>query len=675
MRAAEAPVSRGTSTTPETGRRQALLVAGVTALAGIVVCLIALGLTGGLVPLDQFDPGALVRYGLPAVKSIHDLAAAATVGFLVTATWIVSARPDPDPDAISGPRRILARAAVAASVIWALAAVVRLVLTASDVSGLPPGTPGFGSVVMSFIAQIDLGRELGVSLLAVIVTVNLTILATRLVALGWAAVISIIALLPIALTGHAAGGRDHMNAVDSLAFHLVGVCLWVGGLAAVLLVSRSLGDQLATVARRYSTLAGWCFLTVALSGIVNAALRLGSFSGLLTTYGLLIVGKALALGVLGLAGLAHRRSTLRKIDTDSHWFARLASVEVVVMGATIGLAVALAQSAPPIPDDVLDPVSSLLGYPAPPPMTVWRYFTEFYPDVLWLTVAIVAAACYLVGVIRLRRRGDTWSIPRTVSWLVGCLVLVLVTSGGVGLYGKLRFSTHMVQHMSLMIVVPFFWVIGAPLTLALRALRSRTDGSLGLRETLLRIVHSRAMRLLGHPAFSEAFFIVSLIAFYYTSLFSLAMFTHGGHVLMTAHFLMVGYLFIWSLIGTDPGPDRPPYPFRLLLLLMALGFHAIFGITLMSSGTILAPDWWHALGYTNDAALLADQQLGGGIAWGAGDLPSFALAIGLLVVWFNSDQRESRRLDRQADRDGDAELNAYNERLAAMHRHDAGTSG
>ncbi|GAA3622501.1 cytochrome c oxidase assembly protein [Microlunatus ginsengisoli] len=686
MRADQAPAAPGTMTRgPATSRREALLVAGVALAAGIAVSLLALGLTGGLSPDEgPFDSGALVRYGLPIAKTVRDVAAAATVGFLITATWIVSARPSTDPDSLGGARRPLARAAIAASVSWGLAAIVTIVLTAADVSGFPVGTPGFASVVVSFVGQIDLGRELGASLLAVIVTANLAILATRLTTLAWAAVFSVIALLPLALTGHAAGARDHMNAVDSLAFHLVGVCLWAGGLAALLLVAGRLGDQLPTAARRYSTLAGWCFLTVALSGIVNAALRLGSIAGLATPYGLLIVGKALALGALGLAGLAHRRFTLKRLDRarseggriehEGHWFARLATVELIVMGGTMGLAVALAQSAPPVPDEPLDPVSSLLGYPAPPPLTTWTYFTEFYPDLLWLTVAVVFAGCYLAGAIRLWRRGDAWSKPRTASWLVGCLVLVAVTSGGIGVYGRLHFSTHMLQHMLLMIVVPFFWVIGAPITLALRALRSRTDASLGPRETLLRIVHSRVLRVLGHPLFSEAFFIVSLIAFYYSFLFSLAMFTHGGHVLMTAHFLLVGYLFIWSLIGTDPGPARPPYAFRLVLLLMAMGFHAIFGITLMSSGALLAPDWWHALGYTDDAALVADQQKGGGIAWGAGDLPSFVLAIALLVVWFSSDQRESRRRDRQADRDGDAELKSYNERLAAMHRRDTGGS-
>ena len=123
----------------------------------------------------------------------------------MTATWIVGARPDPDRDSLGGARQPLARAAVLASVVWALAGIATIVLTAADVSGLPVGSPGFASVVVSFVGQIDLGRELGASLLAVIVAANLAILATRLTTLAWAAVFSIAALLPLALTGHAAG--------------------------------------------------------------------------------------------------------------------------------------------------------------------------------------------------------------------------------------------------------------------------------------------------------------------------------------------------------------------------------------------------------------------------------------------------------------------------------------
>ena len=112
---------------------------------------------------------------------------------------------------------------------------------------------------------------------------------------------------------------------------------------------------------------------------------------------------------------------------------------------------------------------------------------------------------------------------------------------------------------------------------------------------------------------------------------------------MTAHFLGTGYLFIWALVGLDPGPKRPPYPYRLLILLMTLAFHAFFGIALMSGATLLAPSWWAALGQTDTAALLADQQRGGGDRLGRGR-PALAAARG----------GAARRLDPQRPADQQA---------------------
>ncbi len=647
------------------------------AAASLLMALVVLGVTGQLAVVTPalFDPGALVRYGLPALRTVHDLAAAVTVGLTFFAAWLVAPSPGPDGaksvgGKLEGPQRWLVRSATTAAVVWLSSAVAVVVLTAADVSGVRVGAPGSGAVVVSFVAQLDLGRSLGVSALLAAAVATLTLLATRVVTVAWAAALSLLALLPLALGGHAAGSQDHMNSVDSLALHLVGVCLWVGGLAALLLVSSRLGGQLGSVVARYSTLAGWCFAVVAVSGLINAWLRLGSVRSVGTTYGLLIVGKAVALALLGLAGWLHRRSLLRRLETQRRWFLRLAAVELVVMGATMGLAVALSRSVPPEADGLGDAASALLGYPAPAPLTVGRYFDAFYPDLLWLLVPVVLVGLYVGGVAALRRRGDAWPANRTVLWLLGCLLLVFVTSGGPGVYGRIHFSTHMLQHMILMIVIPFLWVLGAPVTLALRALPGRRDGSFGPREMLMQLIHSRFLRVMGHPLVAAALFTGGLVVFYYTRLFDLAMFTHTGHVLMTAHFLLSGYVFVWSLVGVDPGPARPSYPFRLILLLVMLGFHAFFGISLMSSGALLAPDWWHALGQADDAALLADQQKGGAIAWGAGDIPSLLLGAALVVGWIRSDARETRRLDRQADRDGDAELRAYNEQLASMARHD-----
>lgn len=650
--------------------RPVVAIACSSGLLAVVVALVLLGLGGNLAAVNDglFDPGPVVRYGLPTARAVHDLAAAIAVGLLVLAAFVVAPEPGSKPAVLTGARRAMVRMATVAVGVWLTAAVAVLVLTAADVSGFSPLQPGFSGVLVSFVSQIDLGRALGVSALLVVVVGNLVIMATRVVTLAWAAVLSLLALLPLALAGHAAGSANHMNSVDSLALHLVGVTLWVGGLAAVLLISGRLGAQLTTVVGRYSTLAGWCFVLVALSGLVNAGLRLGSFRALGTAYGVLVIGKAVALGLLGVAGLVHRRWIIARLGEQPRLFVRLATVELLVMGATMGLAVALSRSAPPVTEATGERVTALLGYPAPPPLTVGRYFTVVYPEILWLAIAVGLAGLYVAGTVKLRRRGDRWPVGRIICWLAGCLVLVFVTSGGPAVYGRLQFSTHMIQHMTLMVAVPLLLVFGAPITLALRTLTARTDGSFGFRELLMRLTHARVLGILGHPVVATLLFTGSLPVFYYSRLFDLAMFTHTGHTLMTAHFLLSGYLFIWALVGLDPGPARPPYPFRLVLLLMTLGFHAFFGISMMSTGTVLAPDWWHALGQTDDAALLADQQRGGAIAWAAGDIPSLLLGVALLFSWIRSDAQETKRLDRRADRDGDAELRRYNEQLATMTR-------
>ena len=88
----------------------------------------------------------------------------------------------------------------------------------------------------------------------------------------------------------------------------------------------------------------------------------------------------------------------------------------------------------------------------------------------------------------------------------------------------------------------------------------------------------------------------------------------------------------------------------------------------MASNEVLAADWWHALGQTDDVALIADQQTGGSIAWALGDLPALMLGLAMLISWFRDDTRRARQLDRDADRNGDAELKDLNDRLAAMAR-------
>jgi putative copper resistance protein D len=226
----------------------------------------------------------------------------------------------------------------------------------------------------------------------------------------------------------------------------------------------------------------------------------------------------------------------------------------------------------------------------------------------------------------------------------------------------------MVDHMTIAMYAPLFLVLAAPVSLALRALPARGDGSLGPRELLLGLVHSRLLRMLGNPIVAAVLFFTSLVVFYYSALFELALTTHTGHVLMTAHFLVTGYLFAWVMVGIDPGPPKWPPSLRLLILLITVSFHAFFGVALMSGTTLLAPDFFGALRIPWIPEPLGDQQTGGSIAWAVGEIPVLVLSLFVVRDWIRSDSRESRRHDRQADRDGDAELVAYNERLQELAR-------
>jgi putative copper resistance protein D len=133
---------------------------------------------------------------------------------------------------------------------------------------------------------------------------------------------------------------------------------------------------------------------------------------------------------------------------------------------------------------------------------------------------------------------------------------------------------------------------------------------------------------------------------------------------MIIHFVFTGYLFALSLVGIDPIPYRFPYPLRLVTLFATMAFHAFFGISIMSNTSLLLADWYGAMGRTWGLPPLADQSLGGGIAWGLGELPSIMLAILVALEWSRSDERKAKRRDRDAERTGDRELNDYNAMLA-----------
>jgi putative copper resistance protein D len=300
-----------------------------------------------------------------------------------------------------------------------------------------------------------------------------------------------------------------------------------------------------------------------------------------------------------------------------------------------------------------------------PPFTLGRGL-EFSPDPFFLTGCLLALGLYGWGVLRLLRRGDRWPVSRMVFFTVGVLSVALMMCTKLNDYGMVMFSVHMVQHMVISMVSPIVLLLGAPVTLALRALPvASRRGSKGPREVLLTLLHSRYLRVITHPAFTIPLFIASLYALYFTPLFDFLMESRTGHLAMMIHFLAVGLVFFWPIMGVDPGPHRPGYVMRMLELFAGMPFHAFFGIALMMATEPMIK------AYANPPAslgidALGDQNAAGGIAWAFSEIPSVLVLIALVFQWYRSEQRQARRSDRAADRDGDKELEAYNAYLASL---------
>lgn len=677
MSTIHAPTSTGTEKAesprllpPAEGVRLGLITAIIAVLA-----VVAAGLTTSIFTAGQWaDPGALTRGGLPVATVIRNSAAAVALGsFLLSAAVFsptTATRPRGHHLTYDAPEwtRAMTIGRVAA-IVWPVAEVAVLVLTYSSVAAVGLTDPTMGAGLWQFITEIELGQTMIWSVILASLVPIVAAASQSLAGAAWALGLTAVAMVPQALVGHAAGAAEHNLAVSSMLLHIVAISAWAGGLLVLVVCSPRTGDRAVTYASRYSAIAGWALIMTVFSGFANAWIRFNSLTEFVTTgYGRLLTVKLLLTAVLGIAGLMHRRRTMKQMTSGSSGpFWKLAAGEVLIMGGVMGVAVALGSSAPPVPQEPItdaSPFYLLSGYPLPPEPELARYLTEWRLEPILAFLSVTAIVQYLRWVRRLRERRDSWPIGRTISWVIGIVIFAWVTMGGPAVYGSVMFSSHMFMHMVLAMLIPIFVVLGAPVTLMARAVPARKDGSRGGREILLAVAHSKYGAFWAHPVIAALNFAGSLILFYFTDLFFLALTTHVGHMLMIIHFLLAGYMFANVLIGVDPGPQRPAYPLRLLLLFGTMAFHAFFGIAVISSTEVLANDFFGWLGLPWGVNALADQEVGGAITWSIGEVPTLALAVAVAVAWAKSEERVAKRLDRKAERDDDADLRAYNEMLA-----------
>ncbi|AYM41505.1 cytochrome c oxidase assembly protein [Mycobacteroides chelonae] len=657
-----------TSTASKTDSPIWTIVVGLAGLAGLVAAAIgALSLAEALLATGLPNPGPVTSYGLPFVRAAAEIVAVVAVGAFLLTAFFVPPQSTGVLD-VDGYRSL--RVGTAASTALAVLSAVMVPLSISDVAGQPVSDFGLGELwtLAGEIETVNAWRWMA------FIAAGVAIASRVVLRWSWTPLLvvgSVATLMPLALVGHSATGGAHDLGTNSLIIHLVSAALWAGGLVALLIHALRGGGYLDVAARRFSTLALWCYVAIGLSGIINALIRV-QLSDLFTTrYGWLLVGKATALLVLGVLGYLQRRSAITALSEEPQNrrpLIRLAGMEAVIFAVTFGIAVGLGRTPPPPPVNLNpSPVEVAIGYTLDGPPTPQRLMFDWRFDLIFGTAAIVFAVTYLVGVRRLKARGDAWPVGRTIAWLSGCAFLLIATSSGVGRYMPAMFSMHMVAHMMLSMLVPVLLVLGGPITLLLRVLPAAGKGDPpGLREWVQLLLHSSFSRFLTHPLVATSLFIGGFYGLYLSGLYDAAVDVHAAHLAMNLHFLLSGYLFYWVVIGIDPSPRRLPPVAKLGIVLVSLPLHAFFGVILMGTKSILGEKFYSNLALPWRIDLASDQHMGGAITWATGELPLLVVMIALVIQWSRSDERLARRQDRAADRDDDADLAAYNAMLAKM---------
>lgn len=607
------------------------------------------------------NEGVVVGWLLPFVSLAATMLSIISLGRLVVAIFIAPTT----NDTVSPQGRSDLVTVARISSAWCIAEIFTAVLTLASVLGLPLREVLAPGVISTYILELAPARAHLIAALCALLVAFFSLLTISLDAVLVLALIAAAGIVTPLLNSHSASLGDHSLAVTSSLIHGVSISLWVGGLLAIIpYVMR--GTEL--VIKRFSALATACVSALVMSGFAAAYARLDSFSDLWTSgYGRLVLLKVAIFAILIVIASRLRQSVS---GTPRTQVISLLSLESAVMAIAIGLGVALhttpiSRSGKELPSAA----EELLGFVFPQSPTFSRMVTGFHPEWLILTGALTLMALYLSGVRKLRKQQVAHSKLQTVSFISGLLFIAWATSSNISRYAMVSFSSHMVQHMVLSMIAPILIVLGGPITLALRALPAENESEhRNLRSWIVSLLHSPYSRFITHPLIVLAIFTFGLYGIYFTSAFGSLMSGHVGHLFMEMHFIIAGTLFTYVVIGIDPSPRQVPHWARLILVLVALSLHAFFAIALMQSTTPVGREWYSPVMPPWITNPLDDTYAGGGVAWALGEVPTLILMIVVAIQWSMSDSRLAKRLDRAADRDGDAERISYNEHLARLNQ-------
>ena len=550
--AASAELRRSVQRTSGVRRRVHLALPLLTAALAMTVALVVAGGAPGASPAGLPDAGAVVGWGAPLARLLLDLCAIATVGALLVAVVLVPFERGGAP--FDDPGVGALRSAAAWSAAWVVTALVDAALTVSEVTGVPLQRLPREELLAAAWA-LPATRALLQAAACAAAALAWVLVSRRRNPVPWrggavvALVLALVALTPPVYAGHSAHASEHELATGALVVHVVAATVWLGGLAGLALHLRASDRLLLPAVARFSTVAFGCFCALTATGLVAAVAGLGTTrANWLSPYAGLVAVKAAAAVVLGGIGWAHRRWTIARLAAGRpRAFTRLVAVELAVMGASVGVAVALSRTPGATGGGLLERATRSVGPGSvATPVSAGGLLADWRPEPVLSTVAVLALGAYLVGVRRTTGNGRSWPNGRIAAAIGAVFVAVVAVGLPTSYDANALLAVQTAQHLALALVVPA--LIGlSGVDALIRLVRGESIGTFA------------APRWGSHAAGPATGFIVLVavtVVVLNSPLQSAAAMSSQSHVLSMAASMAAGLVFCRSLLGPGEGAAR-----------------------------------------------------------------------------------------------------------------------
>jgi len=110
-----------------------------------------------------------------------------------------------------------------------------------------------------------------------------------------------------------------------------------------------------------------------------------------------------------------------------------------------------------------------------------------------------------------------------------------------------------------------------------------------------------------------------------------------------------GFVFFWTLLRVDPVPRAYPYVVTLWITAAEVVGDAFLGLAVLTSNSLLAGSYYHALARPWGPSLRTDQVLGGGVLWLLGDIVGVPFFAAQLIQWIREDETDAAVIDAELD--------------------------